>query len=267
MGMNLEKGRDFNTQLSSDSSAMIINQTAAHVMRFTGDPINKTIVFGTDQKQYHIIGVVKDFNFSSLRDNVTPVVMTMMTSFERKKEGDGPDVLGVKVNAENLQALVSGIESKWKSFSKNQEFDYSFMDEDFDALYRAEERTGRISLLFTTLAIFIACLGLFGLAAYAAEQRTREIGIRKVLGANVPDLVALLSANFLKLVIIAVLIATPLAWLLMGKWLQGFAYRQSIQWWIFPVAGLGAVLIAMITISIQFIRAATANPVQSLKNG
>jgi len=266
MGMNLEKGRDFNTQLSSDSSAMIINQTAAGVMGFTGDPINKTIVFGTDQKQYHIIGVVKDFNFSSLRDNVTPVVMTMMTSFERKKEGDGPDVLGIKVNAENLPDLIAGIENKWKTLSNNQEFDYSFMDEDFDALYRAEKRTGSISLLFTSLAIFIACLGLFGLAAYAAEQRTREIGIRKVLGANVPDLVALLSANFLKLVIIAVLVAAPLAWLFMEKWLQGFAYRQSIQWWIFPVAGLGAILMAMITISIQFIKAAIANPVQSLKN-
>lgn len=266
MGMELEKGRDFNKQLSSDSSAMIINQTAAGVMGLSRDPINKTVVFGTDQKQYHVIGVVKDFNFSSLRDNVTPVVMTMMTSFERKKEGDGSDVLGIRVNAENLPALVSGIKNKWKTFSNNQEFDYSFMDEDFDALYRAEERTGSISLLFTTLAIVIACLGLFGLAAYAAEQRTREIGIRKVLGANVPDLVAMLSANFLKLVIIALLVAAPLAWLSMEKWLQGFAYRQSIQWWIIPVAGLGAILIAMLTLSIQFIRAAIANPVKSLKS-
>jgi putative ABC transport system permease protein len=190
----------------------------------------------------------------------------MMTSFERKKQGDGPDVLGIKVNAEDIPALLSRIENKWKAFSRNQEFDYSFMDEDFDALYRAEERTGSISLLFTALAIFIACLGLFGLAAYAAEQRTREIGIRKILGANVPDLVVLLSANFLKLVIIALLVAAPLAWLSMEKWLQGFAYRQSIQWWIFPVAGLGAILIAMLTISTQFIRAAMANPVQSLKN-
>lgn len=265
MGMNLEKGRDFNTQLSSDSSAMIINQTAASAMGFTGDPTGKTIVFGTDQKRYHIIGVIRDFNFSSLRDNITPVVMTMMTSFERKKEGDGPDVLGIKVDADNLPALLSRIENKWKTFSGNQEFDYSFMDEDFDTLYRSEQRTGKIALLFTILAIFIACLGLFGLAAYAAVQRTKEIRIRKVLGANVPDLVALLSANFLKLVIIAFLVAAPLAWLFMEKWLQGFAYRQSIQWWIFPVAGLGAVIIAMLTIGAQFIRAAIANPVQSLK--
>jgi putative ABC transport system permease protein len=265
MGMQLEKGRDFNTQLSSDSSAMIINQTAAKVMGFTSDPINQTVVYGTDQKRYHIIGVVKDFNFSSLRDNVTPVVMTMMTPFERKRQGDGPDMLGIRVNTENLPALLSGIENKWKTFSNNQDLDYSFMDEDFNTLYQAEQRTGKIALLFTILAIFIACLGLFGLAAYAAERRTREIGIRKVLGANVPDLVALLAAQFLKLVVIALVVAAPLAWLTMEKWLEGFAYRESIQWWVFPVAGLGAVLIAMVTISSQFIKAAMANPVESLK--
>jgi putative ABC transport system permease protein len=266
MGMRLYKGRDFNTQLSTDSSGIIINQTAARGMGFTGDPINKNIIFGTDQKQYHVIGVVKDFNFSSLRENVTPVVLTMMTAFERKKQGDGPDNLCIKVNAKDLPALVSLIESKWKTFSGNQEFEYSFMDEDFDGLYRAEQRTGKIAALFTTLAIFIACLGLFGLAAYAAEQRTREIGIRKVLGADVLDLVSMLSGNFIKLVVIAILVASPLAWLSMEKWLQGFAYRQHVQWWIFIVAGLGAILIALLTISTQFIKAAIANPVQSLKN-
>ncbi len=266
MDMRMDKGRDFNTQLASDSSAIIINQTAAKVMGFNDDPINKNIVYGTDQKQYHIIGVVKDFNFSSLRDNVTPVALTMMTAFERKKQGDGPDNLCIKVNASNLPALIASIENKWKTFSRNQEFDYSFMDDDFDALYRTEQRTGKISLLFTSLAVLIACLGLFGLAAYAAEQRTREIGIRKVLGANMPNLVSMLSANFIKLVIIAILVASPLAWLLMEKWLQGFAYRQSVQWWIFAVAGLGAILIAIVTISTQFIKAATANPVKSLKN-
>jgi putative ABC transport system permease protein len=234
-------------------------------MGFTGDPIDKNIVYGANQKQYHIIGVVKDFNFNSLRDNVTPVVLTMTTAFERKKQGDRPDVLAIKVSNEKLPALLSMIEKKWKTFSHNQEFDYSFMDEDFDNLYRAEQRTGKISLLFTTLAIFIACLGLFGLAAYTAEQRTREIGIRKVLGANVPDLVALLSANFLKLVVVAFIVAAPLSWLLMEKWLQGFAYRQSISWWVFVAAGTGAILIALLTISTQFIKAAIVNPVQSLK--
>jgi putative ABC transport system permease protein len=265
MSMELDKGRDFDPALSSDSSAIIINQTAVKSMGFTGDPIDKNIVYGANQKQYHIIGVVKDFNFNSLRDNVTPVVLTMTTAFERKKQGDRPDVLAIKVSNEKLPALIGMIEKKWKAFSHNQEFDYSFMDEDFDNLYRAEQRTGKISLLFTTLAIFIACLGLFGLAAYTAEQRTREIGIRKVLGANVPDLVALLSANFLKLVVVAFIVAAPLSWLLMEKWLQGFAYRQSISWWVFVAAGTGAILIALLTISTQFIKAAIVNPVQSLK--
>jgi putative ABC transport system permease protein len=158
------------------------------------------------------------------------------------------------------------IEKKWKTFSNNQEFDYSFMDEDFDGLYRAEERTGKITALFTALAIFVACLGLFGLAAYAAEQRTREIGIRKVLGAGLPDIIVLLSGNFVKLVGIAFLIAAPLAWLFMEKWLQGFAYRQNISWWVYTVAGLGTILIALFTVSTQFIKAAIANPVKCLKN-
>ncbi len=263
--MQLDKGRDFSTQLRSDSSAIIINQMASRVMGFTGDPINKNIIFGTDQKQYHIIGIVKDFNFSSLRDNVTSMALTMMTAFEKKKQGDNPDNLCIKVKTKDLPALMSRVENKWKTFSNNEEFDYSFMDDDFEALYRAEQRTGKISLLFTTLAVFIACLGLFGLAAHDAEQRTKEIGIRKVLGADVSNLVTMLSANFIKLVIIAILVASPLAWLLMEKWLQGFAYRQNVQWWIFIVASLGSVLIALITISSQFIKVATANPVQSLK--
>ena len=266
MNMTLNKGRDFNPALSSDSSAIIINETAARSMGFTGNPIDKTVAYGNNQKQYHIIGVVKDFNFNSLRDNVTPVVLTMTTAFERKKQGDRPDVLAIKVNNEKLQALMSMIEKKWRSLSNNQEFDYSFMDEDFDNLYRAEQRTGKISLLFTSLAIFIACLGLFGLAAFTAEQRTREIGIRKVLGANIPDLVALLSTSFLKLVLVAFIVAAPLAWLFMEKWLQGFAYRQNISWWVFIVAGLGALLIAMLTISTQFIKAAVVNPVKSLRS-
>ena len=264
MSMNLEKGRDFNPALSSDSSAIIINQTAAQAMGFAGEALDKTIVLGNNQKQYHVIGVVKDFNFNSLRDNVSSVVLTMTTAFERKKQGDRPDVLAIKVNSDHLPVLISMIENKWKTFSNNQELDYSFMDEDFENLYRAEQRTGKIAALFTTLAIIIACLGLFGLAAYTAEQRTREIGIRKVLGANVPDLVVMLAANFLKLVLIAFLVAAPLAWLFMDKWLQGFAYRESISWWVFVAAGLGALFIAALTISSQFIKAAVANPVRAV---
>jgi len=149
--------------------------------------------------------------------------------------------------------------------ASDQQFRYSFMDEDFDSIYRAEERMGKIFITFTSLAILIACLGLFGLAAYAAEQRTKEIGIRKVLGANAITIVRMLSIDFMKLVIISILIASPLAWFAMQKWLQGFAYRQPIHWWVFAIAGLGAILIAFITISFQSIKAALTNSVTSLK--
>jgi putative ABC transport system permease protein len=140
------------------------------------------------------------------------------------------------------------------------------MDEDFDGIYRSEQRVGKISIAFTSLAIVIACLGLFGLAAYAAEQRTKEIGIRKVLGANMSTIVRMLSKDFIKLVLIAILVAAPLAWWAMHQWLQGFAYRQNMQWWIVAVAGMAAILIAFITISFQSIKAALTNPVKSLRS-
>ncbi|MEP6612683.1 MAG: FtsX-like permease family protein, partial [Mucilaginibacter sp.] len=143
---------------------------------------------------------------------------------------------------------------------------YSFMDEDFDAIYRAEQRIGTISVAFTSLAVVIACLGLFGLAAYAAEQRIKEIGIRKVLGASISTIVGMLSKDFIKLVLISIVIATPLAWWAMHSWLQGFAYRQNVQWWVLALAGGGAILIAFVTISFQSIKAALTNPVKSLKS-
>src|SRR6185437_3542501 len=148
----------------------------------------------------------------------------------------------------------------------NQQFNYSFMDQEFDALYRSEQRMGSISIVFTTLAIIIACLGLFGLAAYAAEQRTKEIGIRKILGANVSTIVGMLSKDFILLVLIAIAFATPLAWWIMSNWLQSFAYRQNIQWWIVGVASSGAIIIAFVTISFQAIKAALINPVKSLRS-
>jgi putative ABC transport system permease protein len=140
------------------------------------------------------------------------------------------------------------------------------MDADFDAMYRVEQRMGNLFVVFTSLAIIIACLGLFGLAAYAAEQRNREIGIRKILGASVFTLVTMLSKDFIKLVFISIIIATPLAWLVMSKWLQGYAYRQNIQWWVLVIAGVGAVFIALVTISAQSFKAAIANPAETLKS-
>jgi putative ABC transport system permease protein len=162
--------------------------------------------------------------------------------------------------------LISQIETRWKKLSPNQQFSYSFMDQDFDATYRSEQRVGEIFISFSTLAILIACLGLFGLAAYAAEQRNKEIGIRKVLGASVTTIVSMLSKDFIKLVFIAIVLASPLAYISMHWWLQGFAYRMDIQWWILAVAGITAILIAFVTISFQSIKAALGNPVKSLRS-
>lgn len=251
MGMNLVSGRNFSNQFATDSSAMLINETAARILGYKGDPAERI------NTKYHIIGVIKDFNFSSLRDNVTPVFMVMAPDWMAS--------LSIKVNTTNLPALMNKIESTWKGLSPNQHFEYSFMDEDFNALYASEQRMGKLFIIFTTLAIIIACLGLFGLAAYAAEQRNREISIRKVLGASVSSIASMLSKDFVKLVIISIIIATPLAWLVMQKWLQGFAYRQNIQWWVFVITGLGALFIAVITVSYQSIKAAVVNPADSLR--
>jgi putative ABC transport system permease protein len=171
----------------------------------------------------------------------------------------------IRFKTEDAAALIAQVEAKWKEMVPGQGFSYSFMDEDFNRIYQNEQRVGSIALSFSVLAILIACLGLFGLVTYAAEQRTKEIGIRKVLGASVNNIVHMLSKDFVKLVIIAILIAFPLAWYAMNRWLQDFAYRISIDWKVFLMAGLAAMLIAILTVSIQAIRAALANPVKNLR--
>jgi putative ABC transport system permease protein len=172
----------------------------------------------------------------------------------------------VRLKGGHIPDVVKQIEAKWQHMAEGVPFSYTFMDADFNKLYEAEQRTGKVFITFAVFAILIASLGLFGLVTYAAEQRTKEIGIRKVLGANVGGIVALLSRDFVKLVIIAAVIAFPAAWFGMNYWLQSFAYRIGISWWIFAIAGLGAVLIALITVSLQTIRAALANPIRSLRS-
>lgn len=261
MGMKMKAGRGFSDEFKTDSLAMVINETAAKVFGYGDKPLDKTITTGTGEhlKKYHVIGVVKDFNFSSLRDNVTPLVMAL--------DNDWLARLSIRVNTHNLPALMTQIEKTWKTIAPNEHFEYSFMDADFDAMYRTEQRMGQLFVLFTGLAIAIACLGLFGLAAYAAEQRNREIGIRKVLGASIATIVSILSKDFIKLVGVSFLIAAPLAWLVMNKWLQGFAYREGMQWWVVILAGAGALFIAFATIGLQSFKAAGANPVDSLRSG
>ena len=171
----------------------------------------------------------------------------------------------VKTSGKSLSSTISFIEKKWKELAPHRPFEYRFLDEEFAKLYAAELRTGKVFSIFSGLAILLACIGLFGLSAYSIKQRVKEIGVRKVLGAPVLNIALLLSGNFLKLVFIAFIIASPLAWWTMNKWLQDFEYRISITWWMFAVAGMAALLIALITVSFQAIKAAVANPVKSLR--
>ncbi|SHM08121.1 ABC transporter permease [Mucilaginibacter sp. OK098] len=261
LGIKIVKGRNFSKEILTDSTALIINEAAAKMLDFS-NPIDQFLYTPNDRmgkniKKYHVIGVMKNFNFRSLKDNITPLIFNM---------DEDRGAVSVRIRSANIPAIIQQIKNKYNSFSPTQEFNYSFMDEDFDAIYRSEQRIGTISVAFTSLAIVIACLGLFGLAAYAAEQRTKEIGIRKVLGANISTIVGMLSKDFIILVLVAIVLATPLAWWAMHSWLQGFAYRQNIQWWILALAGGGAIIIAFVTISFQSIKAAITNPVKSLKS-
>jgi putative ABC transport system permease protein len=260
LDMQMKLGRNFATQFLTDSTGIIVNEAAAKLFGFK-DPLNKPLYYLNDLNKksvtvYHIVGVVKNFNFNSLRENVTPLALMY-------SEQNGS--IAFRINTKNAASLINKIAATYKKMAPGQPFTYSFMDEDFNRIYTAEQRIGNISITFSILAIVIACLGLFGLVTYAAEQRIREIGIRKVLGASISNIVSMLSMDFLKLVLIASVIAFPFAWYFMNSWLQDFAYRIHISWWIFAIAGIMALLIALITVSFQAIRAALMNPVKSLR--
>jgi putative ABC transport system permease protein len=205
---------------------------------------------------FHVIGIVKDFNFSTMHEKVGPLVMDL---------GNNWGNMVIRINAKNIPSLISQIKNKWNSMAPGLSFSYTFMDNDFNNLYHAEQQTGKLFITFAMFAIFIACLGLFGLVTYAAEQRTKEIGIRKVLGAGVGRIVTMLSKEFVRLVFIASCIGFPVAWWAMNKWLQSFAYRINISWWVFVIAGCTTMTIALVTIGLQAIKAAIANPVKSLR--
>jgi putative ABC transport system permease protein len=261
LGMQLVAGRNFSRDYGTDTGAVIINEAAAKLFAIDKDPLNKTVTLAwwqTNNRKMKVIGVVRNFNFSSLRDNIQPLV------FVNSLDEDAV-LMAIRAKTDNWPALLAQLKQKWTGMVPSRAFEYSFMDSDFDGLYRAEQRMGQLSILFSTLAILIACLGLFGLAAYAAEQRTSEIGIRKILGASVPDIVGLLSRDFGRLIVLSILIATPLAWLGTEKWLQNFAYRTTISPWLFILAACIVILIAAATTIVQSIRAALANPVKSLK--
>ena len=261
LGMQMQAGRNFLPSFPTDSDGVVINGAAARMMG-VADPIGQKLyeirdIQTKNVKIWHVIGVVQDFNFNSLREVISP-----MGLFMQENRGN----IALRINTGNISRLVGQIQDKWRTMAPSQPFSYSFMDDDFNALYKTEQRMGQISLSFSLLAICIACLGLFGLAAYAAEQRTREIGIRKVLGASVTNVIGLLSMNFLKLVLISALIAFPLAWWAMHNWLQDFAYRIDVSWKVFALAAVLSVAIALFTVSFQAIKAAVANPVKSLRS-
>jgi putative ABC transport system permease protein len=259
LGMEMVKGRNFSADHPTDSGGIILNESAVALLGWK-DPLKERLYQPDDSmrpKAFPVVGVVKDFNFSSMHEKIGPVVMTLT---------DNRRNLAIRLRPGDIHSAVNKIEAKWKGFANGVPFSYTFMDDDFNQLYHAEAQTGKLFIAFAVFAILIACLGLFGLVTYATEQRTKEIGIRKVLGANVSRIVALLSRDFARLVLIAALIAFPVSWWAMNIWLQSFTYRTDINWWIFPLAGMAAFLIAMVTMCFQTIRAALANPVSSLRS-
>ncbi len=261
LGMEIEKGRNFSKEFGADSSAVIINETASEMLGYS-DPIGKSIYTsdGNSSNQnikLAIVGVVKNFNFESLRENIGPLCFRL---------GNSKNTLIFKVNTGDLAQLVDQIESKWNAFAPDMPFSYRFLDDSFDEMYRAETRIGKVALIFSFLTILIACLGLFGLVTYLTEQRVKEIGIRKVLGANELRIVILILKNFLKLVFLAIVIACPLAYYFMKNWLDDFTYRIPISWWVFVLAGLVAITISLLTVSYHAIKASLVNPVKSLRS-
>lgn len=258
LGMQIEKGRNFSKEYKSDSTGIILNETGARMLGLKDTFTRQLYRLDENNKAmaYHVIGIVKDFNFNSMHEKVGPLVMEL---------GGNWDDIALRINTRNIPSLISQIKDKWNSMAPGLLFSYTFMDNDFNNMYHTEQRAGKLFISFAVFAIFIACLGLFGLVTYAAEQRTKEIGIRKVLGAGVGRIVAMLSKEFVGLVFIASLIGFPIAWWAMNKWLQSFAYRIDISGWVFMIAGLTTMTIALVTVSFQAVKAAMANPVRSLR--
>ncbi|MBS1523987.1 MAG: ABC transporter permease [Bacteroidetes bacterium] len=256
MKLNMKEGRDFDKSFATDTSSYVVNETA--VKRFGyADPIGKSItMWGVKGK---IIGVVKDFHFSSLHDQIKPLIM-------RYDKAPDYGFVIIRTIAGKTKEAVASLETITKQLNPDFQFTYTFSDDAYNKLYNNEQIVSKLSDGFAFLAIFISCLGLLGLAMFTAEQRLKEIGIRKVLGASVGSLFALLSSEFLVLVVIALIIATPVAWYAMDKWLQNFAYHEPMHWWMFALAGGIIILIALATVSIQSAKAALVNPIKSLRS-
>ncbi|MFO7446712.1 MAG: ABC transporter permease [Ignavibacteriaceae bacterium] len=255
-GIQLAAGRNFSREyVTDDSAAFILNETAVKEIGWTIDEaVGKAMQYG--DRTGRVIGVVKDFNFESLHNKIAPIIILI---------ADRASQVSVKIAGNDMQSTLDFLKEKWAQYRAEYPFDFSFLDKDYEALYKSEKQLGEIFGIFSVLAVAIACLGLFGLASFSAEQRTKEIGVRKVLGASTKGIVLLFSRDFLKLILIANFIAWPLAYFAMNKWLEDFAYKTGINISTFIISGLLAVAIALVTVSYQAIKAALANPVKSLK--
>jgi putative ABC transport system permease protein len=258
-GISMKSGRFFSRDYGTDTLSFVLNESSVKTLGWTNEnALGKVFRYG--RREGHIIGVINDFHFESMHQPIVPMVLCFfppqMFYFNN---------VSIKIAGNDISSALAYMESTWKKYFPETPVDYTFLDENFDKLYQSEQKQATLFTVFACVAIFIACLGLFGLSAFAISQRIKEIGIRKVLGANVSGIVGLLSRDFLKLVVFAALMAFPVAWYAMNNWLKDFAYRIHIQWWVFVLAGVLAALIAFITVSFQSIKAAIANPVKSLR--
>ncbi len=251
--MKVVDGRNFQRDMATDSSAIIVNQSMAK--EIGGEVIGKRIEGYQDK--YTIIGIVEDFHYESMKENIQPLCFTL---------GNSPSIISLKVNSQNMSEVIESTTEVWKKFAPHQPIRFAFLDDSYAAMYADVQRMGRIFTCFAVFAIIVACLGLFALSAFMIEQRSKEIGIRLVMGASLKNIFNLLTIDFIKLVILSIVMAVPLAWYAMRQWLQDFAYRVDITWQVFAVAGLVALLIALFTISYQSVRAGLVNPVKSLRS-
>jgi ABC-type antimicrobial peptide transport system permease subunit len=256
IGWQIKKGRDFSKDFATDSLGMILNESAESLMAMKVDVVGQTIDF--NDKKYHVLGVIKDMIMQSPYKPVTPTIFL----YDR----NWANVITVAIKQGTpIKTALGKIELVFKKYNPSAPFDYTFNDEDYAKKFSDEQRIGKLATFFTVLAIFISCLGLFGLASFVAEQRKKEIGVRKVLGASTYNLWQMLSREFALLVMISCFIAIPLAWYYLHQWLQQYEYRAPISLWIFIVSGIGALVITLITVSFQAVKAALANPVKSLR--
>jgi ABC-type antimicrobial peptide transport system permease subunit len=259
MGLVLKEGRNFDRVIAADSGNVIVNENLAKLMGREGR-VGASLLY-LQRHRLRVIGIVKDFLFNNMYDGATPLMLSCDPETSANYQS-----LRIRLNHHiTVSAALAKIESVMKTQNPGYPFDYQFVDQEFDSLFRVETQVGELAAVFAGLAIIISCLGLFGLAAFTAEGRTKEIGVRKVLGASVGDLVVLLSGEFVQLVALSCLIAFPLAWAMMHSWLSDYAYRTPIYWWVFGGAGLAAMIIALLTVSYQAVSAALLNPVKTLR--